>query len=205
MKSKILYIAFLFLHYSSFGQIKIENLSLTKPDSNILYIGVDNKIQLLGPVDSKMVVIVFSGKTIISNNGIFEIKVSAPGKSRLEVFKNNKRIASREYIISRIPEPQCGLGYFHDTILQISQVLAIKKVNAFLPNCILNLQMPVISFDLEVIYNNGNRKSLGTVYGNSLPSYEIFNLQVGDKLNFNNIRVGGPDDNFVSDFYIVIK
>jgi len=210
MNSKILYIVFLlFLSYTSLGQLKIRNLSLTKPDSNIIYIGIDNKIQLLGLADLNRIKLTLGEKQSILSNGIFITGISAPGKFEMEVYKGNKQLLSREYIATRVPEPQCGLAYFRDTILSIPQIIAIKTVKAFMPHCILKLQIAVVHFDLSVTTTSGNVKYLGSGFGNTLSPdqiQKILLLHSGDKLNFDSIKISGPDMGAVIDrFYIIIK
>ena len=191
------------------GQVKFQNLSLQNPDSNIIYIGLDNKIKINGIKSFSNTKLVAIGMLISSSkNGNAILRATTVGISRLTLYDGHKLIATKQYHVKRIPEPLVGLASFRDTTLTISQIMENRKLISILPNCIAQLNFAVLGFSNTIVSKNetlySNLKSKRDSLSEELIQI-IMNLKSGDRIIFENIHVQGPDDTRIPPFYIIIK
>ena len=210
MHFKTLYISFLlFLSLLSHAQLKIENLALTKPDANFLYIGVDNKIEVSGVKNTPLLRVEMNGMFYSADvNGLFYVKAVKRDTSELHVYQNSKIVATKIYYTDRIPEPIVLLGAYRDTVVLKGEVLNYNKLRVVFPNCLYSHKSSVASFDIKFISKIKELNKSDKVYGTSIPEvYKslISKLQSGDKIVFDNIRIVGPDDLIFDSFYILLK
>ncbi len=210
MNLRKLYLLFFLLSFSQsvIAQVKIINLSLLKPDSNILYVGIENKLKIQGLENFNNIRLFHDGlRANSSKDGIFYLHVPSRGISKIKIYYLKKRIISREFYKNVIPSPIAGLGIFSDTTISILDIINEQELKVFLPNCILNMKFGIRNFNTKIVSKKGVQ-DFGLTYGNKLPSNLITiisKLESGDKIIFDEIRTSGPDHAPILDFYINVK
>ena len=191
------------------AQIRFQNLLLQNPDSNIIYVGLDNKIKITGIKSFSNAKLVAVGMIISSpKNGTFILRATTTGISSLTLYDGSRLVATKQYNVNRIPEPIVGLGAFRDTTLSISQIMENRKLVSIIPNCIALLKYPVVKFSNTIVSQKDTLYSDFRSSGDSLSEgliKIISNLKTGDKIIFESIQVQGPDDARIAPFYIILK
>jgi GldM C-terminal domain len=191
------------------GQVKIENHSLQKPDTNILYIGIENKIHLNGLKNVSQAKILLNGRYYTADkNGLFYVLSSGSGSGLLQVFLKSKIIASKTFYSNRIPEPIALLGNFRDTSLSKNEIVNYDLVRVILPNCLLAYKLPVINYQITFVSKNRQLNISNKIIGSKIPAdliELIKKLESEDKIIFEDLKVGGPDDMRVNAFFITVK
>jgi hypothetical protein len=210
MHFKILYIVpFLTLSITSYSQIRFQNLALTNPDTNYLYIGVDNKIQLTGlKRNSSTRVEMYDMFYSADKDGLFHVKAVSRGTGDIHIYQNSKIVASKTYHIDRIPEPMTSFGALRDTSVSKSEILNYDQLRATMPNCFWKNKFTVVRFNIQIVSKLKELNSTNQIIGSRLPAaYKsiIAKLQSGDKLLFENVTIGGPDDGPLDSFYVMVK
>jgi hypothetical protein len=202
MNSKVLYIIGLLLIFQNTGkgQIKILNTSLVNPDTNLVYIDVQNFIQITGTDNLTNFKCSINGvEQKLYKNGTFVLRASAKTSTyQVKLSRGAKILEEKTYQSSIILEPKAGLGTkcFGDTVLSIPEIIANNKIHIEIPNCLFHFYMRVDRFDFS-IYSNGKIIYSVIIYGNSLRQIELDllkGLKHGDSIKFENIRASGPED-----------
>lgn len=205
----ILIIIFIFLHQCIIGQIKIQNLSLTKPDTAIIYVGIDNKIKVDGLNDNHNTTLMFSGNNIVlDKNGYAVIRAAIVGKARMILKKEGKELFSKEYTIDLIPKAKTRFGLDEDTRMTFDNILRNNKLSLYLPNCYAKLDYDILSFKLTIYSKEKSITQEHDIEGDKIPLHIIkfiSQLQSGDKLHFKPLRVIGPEDEHYESVEITIK
>ncbi|MEI6489502.1 MAG: GldM family protein [Bacteroidota bacterium] len=210
MTPKISYLLFFLLVPLQFlGQVKIENYSLQKPDTNILYIGIENKIHVSGLKNISQAKILLNGRYYNEEkDGLFYVHSSSSGPGEIQVILSSKIVTSKIFYSKRITEPIALLGNFRDTSLSKNEIVNIDILRVVMPNCILELKLPVINYQITFVSKNKDLNISNKIIGSKIPAslkVLINKLESGDKIKFENIRIGGPDDIPVDNFFITIK
>jgi len=99
-----------------FAQIKLQNLSLQFPDSNVLYLGIDNNLQILGTRDFSKVRLEMQGLVVKpGSDGSLVIRTAIPGISQLKIYNKSKLIFSKPYQVCVLAAFRVTLGRYRDT------------------------------------------------------------------------------------------
>ncbi len=187
----------------------IQNLSLTKPDTNILYVGMENRLKVLGLKDYSNIKLICGGVPYpVDSEGNVVLLVGAIGKGHLQLFRNSKAFLSKEYDFKFLPRPKSSLTFFTDTTLSVNTIRANPKVIVYLPECVAKLNYRVAAFKLDLIDKYGSIRESFEIQGDQIPLNileKLSGLESGDKLRFFQLRVQGPDDERYSSFEIYIK
>lgn len=188
------------------SQVRIQNLTLTVPDTNIFYIGIDNHIKISGLKDYSQCKLLIGGEVYSEDleEGVV-FRTATMGKVEVKVVSKSKTLLIREFNRQLLPWPKSSLTFFADTVLSINSIRANPKVVVYLPNCVARLTYRVIAFKVDLIANNGSYTESFDILSDQLPSDILGRLQSGDKLRFYELRVVGPDDARYSSFEISVK
>lgn len=200
---------FLLIPSYCLGQVKIENYSLQKPDTNLLYIGIANKIHLSGIKNASQVKILLNGRYYAAEkNGLFYLLTSSIDSALLQVFLNAKCIASKRFYSNRIPEPIALLDNYRDTLLSKNEIANYDSIRVILPNCLLAYKLTVINYQVTIVSKNKQLNISNKIIGAKIPAKIIDlikKLEPGDKIIFDEFKVYGPDDMHVDAFSITVK
>lgn len=214
MTQKVLYF-FTFLIYlsiaSSFAQVSPKFLNLTNQDSCVLYIGVNNTIEIKG-VDKALIEINF-GRCVITreSNSRFVLRAHVTGVDTFTVSRKGKILLKKEFRVDRIPEPRIQVAKLVSYEGSVKQILSDPTIYFVIPGCLFIHQVTVWSFRATFVQKNGNVvglfKSSNSHFTNEQKSM-IGELNSGDKILFDSIIVEGRSDSHprqMSPFTFTIK
>ena len=175
----------------TFAQISFLNTSLSNPKLNILYIGVENIIEITDlKYDSTLKLESAFGQVIAFNNK-FKVTHSSVTLDTLYLYRSNKLLLSKAYEVKKTGKPYAVLANISDTIASLKEILVDPKININIPNCYYDHGFRVYRFNVQ-IKNSKDEQILGpdTIQNNLLPKYvikEIRKLESGDKIYLTNI------------------
>ena len=186
-----------FFALPSFGQLKVINKDLIKPDSNLLYYSVQNHLAIVGLIELKEIKIVSSSNSEISidNKEIIIRPRTKLGLDTLRFFKGKTVILSKVYKIDVLEDPISQLAFTSDTILFKNAIIANPILSVKLPNSIYSIKSVVYAFSCWIYRKNGQifqfENDGGRLSNKIIAS--IQSLSPGDRLVFENIKIGfGP-------------
>lgn len=195
---RLIIITLTLINMTAIAQTNIQNVSLTNPDSNILYIGVDNIIKVVGlDTDTTIKLVSTTGK-ISKWSGKFILRHTFAKSDTLWVYSsNNKILSSKVYDIKVIGNPVARLGHITDTITTVQEILTDTKINVVIPDCYYDHHFRVISFSVSVTNNIGDQiLKQENILNNQLPdkfSKKINKLKSGDRIILSEITATCPD------------
>ncbi len=182
------------------AQVSLQNNSLIHPKLAVLYIGMDNKIKVIGLKNYAELTITstnsYKSKYIIDSNGTATITVNTTGIDTLKLYKKNKLIATHYFKVQSIEYPVIRVGQISDTIASKQQILKQAKLNVVIPNCEYDFKIKVVKFSMTIIthYNGVSRVELNQISSNVLSQDyidAILSLDKGDKIIFDNVVIQG--------------
>lgn len=197
------------------AQILIENISMVKSDTNLLYYNLENELKISGINNFKL-------SSTSSNIEFVDDRIIVSPKENqfldtIIIKKNNKIIFKKVFAICKVNEADLFISglkrksyksSFKDT-LSINQLLNKPRLEFLIPNCFYKkANFTIVSFDLY-IQNATIAIELSNEGGDFSQSFldEIKKLHVGDKIFFDNVKVLGPDNNIrnVGSRNVIIK
>lgn len=177
------------------AQTSIKNISLTRPDTNLLYIGMRNVLSISG-VDLKRCEVTATNSKIDTTGGIISIIPQYEEKyDTLTVISKNKVLIKKNYIILKLPNIDFKISNSRDSVIIKEVLISFPYMSAFLPYCLFKHSYRITSFDLKIQRTNQREifyKAISNKYTREMID-EIKSLKSGDKLFFNNIICGCPD------------
>lgn len=188
-------------------------MSLTSPDSAILYVGVENKIEVTG-LNEKAYIRLKSGKGEISRKNlspsIFNVQVSSVGTDAIELYHNNKLILTRAFQIRTLTDPVPLFGNLTDSTATLQEIILNPTINVSLPNCYYNHDYRVIYFKTTILSSKGRVEVFDRTNGNRLTKDQIKSinqLKKGNKILLTEISATCPDcaTRRLRDLTIIIK
>lgn len=186
--------AFIILYKLPFAQIAVISESVIHPDSNILYIGVDNIIKVSG-INNYKILSTNSEVNKIQKDK-FNIRVSNFGESIIKLYKNRKLTFSKVFRIDVIHTPIPQLGTIVDSFSTVREILIDPSLQLVLRGSSYKHSFQIVRFDITIIRVNGDTISKGNVVGNLIPANQLNIIQRlgdGDHLYFSNIYGTCPD------------
>jgi hypothetical protein len=173
------------------------NLSLTDSSLRILYIGVENRLQLSGVKKPEEITMTISGAgaNIHQVQPVqFIVWASATGQSTLSVFRSGKLLRKIVFDVRVIDIPLAGLNSKRNTTLRKSQLYAAPWLNLYFEHAKLRLNQEVVSFSMKSELN-GDTVIIESK-SNQLNQQQINiirQLNSGSIIFFEDIRVSGAD------------
>jgi hypothetical protein len=179
---------------------------IANADLNVLYVGLDNKIEATAsgyPADK----ISLTGGASISKSGEFYIVKPSPGQANkmltLSVSGKNddgssKSLGSKEFKVRRLPVPLVFVGTANNTSSSIKKTeLARGTVTAAYDASVpLNAKFSVNGFTM-VVAKDGVEKSMksnsGSMTGEMKSMVQV--LKPGATVSFKDVRISGPGGN----------
>jgi len=206
----------LFIPFVASAQVVINNVRLTVPQMNILYIGVENIIEVSGLNDFSELELKSSTAQISINNrsktmNQFLVDAGYVGSDTLQLYQFGKLILTRIYENRSIPMPVPQLGDLSDSTAFVIQILRNPTLNIVFPDCYFAPGFRVTKFNLTLIHSAGDTiKKYSITEGFQLLSGQIKairKLKTGDKILFTGIITTCPNcmNQILKPYEIVIK
>lgn len=168
---------------------------------NVLYIGVDNPIEISVPGfrDDQISASCSGGSIYRSGKGAWIAKVTKVGKTKISVAVkddngNTRSMGSKEFRVKRIPDPVPTVAGKKGGTIAKALLLAQSGVQATLQGFDFDLKFTVKEFTISTTIG-GFEKSVST-RGASFSSQQIAlikQVQRGKKIYIENVKAAGPD------------
>lgn len=177
------------------NDLKIENL--TSENSDILYIGLVNKIKISNATIDKVKIGNSEFKSQENQPNVFNLNVQSVGAVDVEFYNGEVLINKKTYTANRVPEPKLSLSSVDiKNKITVDQILKNPNLQIDLGNCKLKNELfTVLSFDLTLQAKNnfvveaiGKSELLPAVIIENLPK-----LKTGDNIFFENVKIKGPE------------
>jgi len=204
----------LFFSAKIFAQVEIINRSLTDSSLGIVYLGVENKIEIKTKFpDPKLLVTVRNGVIWKLAPYRFAWSVSENKNSVLTVVDDNgKTIGEKTFKVDTVPPPRVMIPGIKDPTASVNQILLNPFLQVVLPNCFLKSGYIITSFELTTVHEgvfDGDQTPFA-ISGNRFSEQAIKtirSLSKGDFIFFDNIKCLDPNSRtrFLPSFYLAIK
>lgn len=194
----------LYPFYADYEVAPPSGFSISPTKMNVLYIGVDNPIDITvsgAKSDTDVKASISNGTLIKQGNGKYIAKVTQPGIVKVNVSANvndkTESFAPMEFRALRIPDPQISLcGFKTSNKMNKSKIKACSGLVAQNEDFVFGDSFKIISFNTKKrtgteIMSADNK---GPVFNDKTQNL-IENLQAKDALIFDNIVVQDPAGN----------
>jgi len=144
-----------------FAQIDIFNNSLTEPEVNVLYRGVENEMRITGvECDSTLMLTSTTGEVRPSRRAdhcSFTIYPNFCLKNdTLRVFRGDTLLFFKIYEYRSVGRPDVRYGTHQDTLLTVEEVLSDPSFYVVIPGCYYRHNSRVRSFRVSLFHANGD-------------------------------------------------
>ena len=161
---------------------------------HVLYTYIDNPIKVSGTAKFDSLAIEGGVKGSVTKGegaSSYIVRVSAPGKAKLNVYANGKVVYSREYRVKVLPSPRTIIGNHLDgdslTKQEISELISIECVES---DFVFDGKKEVTGFVIDKISKKGKRTSL-EIQGESISTETrawLLDTKPGTKIVFRYLR-----------------
>lgn len=187
----------LFFFCCNFSLINAQHAVAGNIRMNVLYIGVDNPIEIaLSDYPVEAIQVKVNDGTITGSNGKYNWTVFRPGAAAITVFANGKELAKYNYRIKRIPDPVARLGNHDSGTISIGEFKAQEAVVMFMENFDYDASCDVTGFTILFVRKNSDIfdvVNVGSRFNEKALKY-INDVQSGDVIYIENIRCRCPGD-----------
>lgn len=192
---------FLFIPHIVFSQVDIKNISLTTPDSAIIYadtlFGIENKIEMTG-LNDKAYLRLKSGKGEITRDKlnpsvfIFNAELSGKDSAVIEVYVSYDLVFTKSFQIRALADPIPMLGNFADSAATVDEIILNPVINVVLPGSYYKHSYRVIYFKAIILSSKGRVQVFDREGGNRLTKDQLKKVEVlkkGNKIELTEITV----------------
>lgn len=175
----------------------INHTSVSK-DSNFVFIGIENSIQLIAPPGE-----IYSLKSVRSivkkgpGRNTFTVYSNSTGIDTFYILKNKKVVFKKQFHAVRLREPVLNWGALRQDYASVQEVIVNRGIAIRIPNCQCKPLYRIVSFKMDIESANiSNADKQMQFDGNRLDGKAISvvkKLKPGDVINFNSIRVVGSN------------
>jgi hypothetical protein len=168
------------------------------PKMNVLYVGVDNPVQIAvsGYESSELSPTITNGSIRKVGNGNYIIKPRRPGNSQLAVWSKGVVLEKKHFRVKALPDPIALVGSLHEGDVTKVSFLEQTEIVAFMPNFDFDLSFEVISYRMSLTSRSGFSKEFNVMSKKiSVDQKDVVEarLSVGAVIIFDEIIAKGPD------------
>ncbi len=191
------YIEFPFKHQY---QVTVPSVSVSPTKMNVLYIGVDNPVDITaaGVAADKIKVSMSGGKITPKGNGKYIVRVKSGVKTKINVSADGRSLGSKTFRIKNVPDPQAVIGTNKSNkkggSMSQSTLVNMRGIRAEMENFDFDLNFRISGF--SVICNNNGFDEIQTSRSASFTAQQkniIRKAKRGSRVIIENIRAKGPD------------
>lgn len=192
----------LLCHYLMPAQVKMINLSLSKPEEPVMYAGVENTIMLQGTYEGKNL-------RFESRKGKIDMKAGTSIRATItyqhadtdtvRFYADSTLVIEKIYRIDTLCTPSITLRTISKTQVSTTEILKAAKLEAVFPGCMYRWRGRVSKWSYQV-YRKG--KPLGEEKHSQLNAFDkemranFETLQPGDEIQFNVREITNAADKF---------
>ena len=149
----------IFLPLSVVAQYQICNKSLVDSSLSILYVGIENVIEIKGPDDLLDYELIVSTGTLTKMNNeenlySFVINNNKNLLDTLSIRSKNKELFSKVFKVEKVGYPVAKVGKIQDTLASTSELVSNPFLIVDIPNCSWKHDYQIRYYSLYFIANN---------------------------------------------------
>jgi GldM C-terminal domain len=182
-------IFFFLVANAAHAQVQLVNASLTKPDSAILFLGVENKLLLSGIKWNSSINCTSSKCAIDTYTGHIIAKPDLTGLDTLRIFDAKSKVFEKVFRIDTLPNPTMLIAGSADTFLYKEAFAGVPNIAIVYTNCLFKSKARVTEFEMTIVKKD---KSIYRIYtrGYLFCEEALSKMQLlkrGDKIFFDSI------------------
>ena len=192
------YILFLLIPSSIFSQVNIINRSLTDSSLNIVYIGIENAIELVGSKNSisKLSFTTTNGTLSDVGQGHYILRPEKAGECIISFQSKGQKIVSKVFRIDTIFNLTARLAGVRDSFATVQEIISNPFLIIESPKSFYKVRCIVRSFVLSMDAPGFEDSNPYEIVGYAIPSYvikRIKELRKGDEMWFDQIIMNCAD------------
>ncbi|MBN2663446.1 MAG: gliding motility protein GldM [Bacteroidales bacterium] len=177
-------------------QVVAPTWAISPTKMNVLYIGVDNPIQVTATGRDISATISGSGGRLTSNGGAgkYNAKVTSTGTATISVIADGNTAGSMQFRCLPVPDPYATVGGMKGGVISQQVLLSQRIVKAQLDNFVFDLAFPVTGFSVSATIQGFTEEQ--STSGATITAQQqgiIRQLNRGQKVYFENIKARAPD------------
>jgi hypothetical protein len=184
-----------FLLKSLQGQVVLKNSSLTSPDSALLYIYVDNILEITGVKYDNTIKVSSTNSELKKINGKITLIPKLEGNDTVRLYKGKNKLIEKVFKVAHFETPIVQIAATKDSILYPDKILNTPFVSIIIPHSIYKCRTTVYGYTLEIKAKRSEPKFF-SCSSSEIPKdalHVIKALKAGDELLFTGIKGGiGP-------------
>jgi hypothetical protein len=182
-------ILFLLVTYFSNAQVQLLNTSLARPDSSILFLGLENELTISGINWSNNIKCTSTKCAIDIETGFIIVTPHQLGSDTLRIFNAKSKLFEKVFRIDTLPNPTMLIAGSADTFLHKDALLAVPNIAIVYTTCLFKSKARATEFEMTIVKKD---KSIYHIYnGGYLFNQEALSkiqlLKRGDKVVFDSI------------------
>ncbi|MFT3932209.1 MAG: GldM family protein [Chitinophagaceae bacterium] len=179
------------------AQVSIKNSTLIQPDSNVLFLGIENEIAISAPNNVKLTLISESVTEISSySNNNFRITPLKFEPDILKVYAGKKLLYQKKYLVDTLAGSFVQLGGLDRDTATINEILSNRGLRCANKNKLFRIPFHVVAFYIAGIDSKADTLFQKIPADGNLISKEqeiaIRKLTKNCKLIFESIKVIAP-------------
>lgn len=183
-------ISLLFLWAFGFSQIKLRNLSLTLPDTNLLYQNISNRIEVKGVENLDKIKVTSTKSEVMEYEGDFIFNPKHLGIDTIQLFKGKTKIFENYFEVKEIDSPKVQIAGTFDTLISKERIIAAPFISVVMPNCFYKFFVYITAFEMTTSIKGRASMHFEMKQNKLSPEaiIEIKKMKSGDKIIFDGIR-----------------
>jgi hypothetical protein len=187
---------FLSISLSSTAQVQILNRSLIDSTLSFLYIGVENKIELLNAPKKQVRFEITNGFISKTGPGTATAKLVSGDSSIILCYSGDSLLARKAFKVDTIPAPYARFGNITHFFATVEDIVANSYVVIALPNCYYKHSLKPLGFRFRIdnAHNEDNYKYSKYMIGGKLNEEQISLIKQcvpGVRLIIDDVRTDG--------------
>ncbi len=172
--------------------------TISPTNMNVLYVGLDNPVQISVPgVDPSNVMVSIAGGTICKESGTkFMAKVSGGKKATVKVKARMsdgtiRSMGNMEFRVRQVPLPSISFGALTSGTYTPGAIMAQQNIQLYLKYFLFKgVSYQLVTYDMSVVDNDGRRKM--NQYNISGKRIRLPKITPGDRIAVGNIKARAP-------------
>jgi GldM C-terminal domain len=185
-----------------------QNAVVSAEKMSVLYMGVDNPISIAVPnVPSNKLIVTGDNIQGISkvSDGNYIVRVAQKGEATI-IVEANGQITKKKFIVKPLPDPVIRIsgvrsGHFYGNFDNVQNFKWANALIAYLGNSDFDARCTVQSFTIIINPKRGDAYKvnvIGSAFSEEIKKRFLI-LEIGDTVNFFDIKVRCPGDNAARD------
>lgn len=170
--------------------------------NNVFIQGIDNPVQIIKEKDDSLTIL---NGTLKSENGFYYINPPLNDVCIVTFWHNGSVIHEEKFRVNPFPKPiPLFLNYRNGSKVPVAQVKAAIGIGTVLENLDIQINIPVVNFDMIAINSNGINRVVcnGNTFCPEAKKY-LQNAKPGQIFIFTNITATTPNGNRTLDSFFI--